>query len=120
MKDRPDLDYANSEKRDPEWTDLIVEMFNDADVELRTRVVKDLHENFAESIDCPKGSYILSIDKAKDLLQDMKSRLRDIVRRYNASGNGSDMRICEYDSDDERLIEENEDTYGRFNQEREP
>ncbi len=68
MKDRPDLDYANSEKRDPEWTDLIVEMFNDADVELRTRVVKDLHENFVESIDCPKGSYILSIDKTKDLL----------------------------------------------------
>ena len=66
----------------------------------------------------PKGKYELTAQKCKDLIQDMKNRLREMIDRYNTSGNGSDMLIHDYDSDDECGIIDNESTYGRFNKKR--
>ncbi len=114
-KDRTELDYSNSEKAAVEWYDLLVELFNDAGYEVQTVVVSNLHDEFEVSIDCPKGAYELTPTKCKELLQDFKTKLRDMIKRYNASGNGSDMMVCDYDSDDARVVEENEETYGRFN-----
>ena len=118
-KDGKDIDYSNSEKRDAEWYELIVEMFNDPDVVLHTSIVKDLHQDYSQVIECPKGSYKLTVEKAKEVLQDMKTRLRDIIKRYNSSGNGSDMVIYEEDSDaDDRIVVNDDTTYGRFNKDK--
>ena len=88
-----ETDGKNSEERFIPWFELLVELFNDPMVEAKTEVVKDLHSDFSKVIDCPKGLYHLTEDKAEDLMQDMKTRMRDIVGRYNPSGNGSDMSL---------------------------
>ena len=60
------------------------------------------------------------------MIMNMKPKIREIIRRYNASGNGSDIRIDEVDIDGDELEEDmceggvndmREDNYGRFNQE---
>jgi hypothetical protein len=48
-------------------------------------------------------------------MQDMKPKVREIIRRYNASGNKSDMHRTDFDSDDDHDVMMNEATYGRFN-----
>ncbi|EJK77522.1 hypothetical protein THAOC_00644, partial [Thalassiosira oceanica] len=61
-------------------------------------------------INCPKGEYQLTVDKAKDFLQDQKHKIRPIVNNYNASGNGSDMLVMDdIDSDCEELHNFNDD-----------
>ena len=57
-------------------------------------------------IDYPKGSYCLTEEKAKKLINTMKHQLRVIIDRYSQSGNGSDMRVVEdVDSDIEEIKE---------------
>lgn len=116
--DRIATDYRNSVERESDWMDLIVEAFNDPDVEATTTIIANLHPKFREHIDCPKGAYTLDRKKAAKMMMDRRGHLRDIVRRYNKSGNGSDMALFDEDSEGEDEIVENEDTYGRFNKER--
>jgi hypothetical protein len=121
VKDREALDYANSDKRELDWKELIVEMFNDEELDVQTQSLPNLHDDFVNPIVCKKLAYTLTNDKAKDMIQYYKPKLRDIIRRYNASGNGSDMRIDDHDID----MEEREDSMcvavldksGRFNRE---
>ena len=123
VKDRHELDCSNSDKREVHWTEIMVEMFNDEDMDVATQSYKHLHDDFHSPIECMKGSYTLTIDKAKELIMSMKHKLREIIRRYNASGNGSDMRIDNVDIDGDELEamreggvnEMSEDNYGRFN-----
>lgn len=97
---RGELSRRNSNEREPEWYELLVALFNDPDQEARTDVLSTLHSKFADAIDCPKGNYDLTDEKAKKLIDTMKHHLRVIIERYNTSGNGSDMRIVtDVDSD---------------------
>ncbi|EJK57129.1 hypothetical protein THAOC_22862 [Thalassiosira oceanica] len=98
------LSRRGCDDRLPGWEELLVERFNDAEVQARTTVKPHLHAEFAVAINCPKGEYQLTVDKAKDFLQDQKHKIRPIVNNYNASGNGSDMMVMEdIDSDSEEL-----------------
>ena len=90
----------------------------DSDVEAKTSIIAHLHPKFREHIHCPKGAYTLDRKKAHKMVMDRKGHLRDIVRRYNMSGNGSDMALFDEDTDAEDDIVENEDTYSRFNVDR--
>ncbi|EJK74100.1 hypothetical protein THAOC_04246 [Thalassiosira oceanica] len=104
------LSRRGCDDRLPGWEELLVERFNDAEVQARTTVKPHLHAEFAVAINCPKGEYQLTVDKAKDFLQDQKHKIRPIVNNYNASGNGSDMMVMEdIDSDSEELHNFNDD-----------
>ena len=99
VKDREALDYANSDKRELDWKELIVEVFNDEEHDVQTQSLPHLHDDFVNPIVCKKLAYDLTVDKAKEMIMFMKPKLREIIRRYNASGNGSDMRIEEHDNE---------------------
>ena len=108
----------NSEKRESGCWDLMVKMFNDAKVLLQPSIVKDLHDNYQQPIECSKGADELTVGRCKDLMQDMKARLRELMKRYNIIGNSSDMVVFDHDSDGECEVEENECTCRRYNGER--
>ena len=55
------------------------------------------------------------IEKCKDLLQDMKTRLQELISRYNDSGNGSDMVMFDYDMHGGHDVEEKECIYRWYN-----
>ncbi|KAL7536665.1 hypothetical protein ACHAWF_005529 [Thalassiosira exigua] len=114
-KDRIGIDYQNSEERELDWKDFICEDFKDSDVEACTESLPNLHDKFRRTINCPKGAYELTREKCAELIQDAKGKLRDIIRRYNLSGNGSDIATFDDDTDDEDEVLEEEATYGRFN-----
>ena len=42
----------------------------------------------------------VTLVKCKDIIQDIKSRMREMIRRYEASGNGSDMATFDEDGED--------------------
>ena len=84
----------------------MVILFNDLLVEAKTNILPTPHSRFSDAIDCPKGNYDLTEEKAKKLIHTMKHQLRVIIDRYNQSGNGSDMRVVEdVDSDIEEIEE---------------
>ena len=51
------LDYRNSDERDPDLIDLVLQVYNDPDVAIETPSVSSLHSKFRERINCPKGGY---------------------------------------------------------------
>jgi hypothetical protein len=77
---------------------MITELFNDREHIVSTQFYKNSHDDFALPIECARGDYLLTIKKAKRLMQDMKPRPMEIIRRYYASGNGYDMRRTDDDS----------------------
>jgi hypothetical protein len=93
---------------------MFVELFNDKEHIVTTMPLKSLHDDFVHPIGCPAREYVLSVEKAKGIMQLMKAKLRTIVGRYNSSGNGSDM-VIPNSADENYSVERNEDTYGRFN-----
>ena len=115
VKDREALDSSQSDERELDWKEMITELFNDREHIVSTQSYKNLHNDFTLPIECARGDYLLTVEKAKRLMQDMKPKLREIIRRYNASGNGSDMCRTDDDSDDEWDVTMNEATYARFN-----
>ena len=101
--DKQGVDYRNSDERAVDWVDLMLEKFNGSDI-LATDIVPDLHEKFREEISCPKGQYQLTREKCTLMLQEGKGKLRGIIRRYNLSGNGSDMATFDEDTDGEEEV----------------
>ena len=94
-------------------------MFNDAAVKQQIDALPNLHDKFRVRIDCPKTGYELTRDKCDAMIAHHKTKLRGLIRRYNVSGNGSDMAKFDEDTDnEEEEIIEDEDTYGRFNEAR--
>jgi hypothetical protein len=71
-KSHEDVDYQNSNKAPPDWTELMCVEFNESETEYLTPALPELHEKFAQPILCKRSGYILSPDKAKDLAQDRK------------------------------------------------
>ena len=120
-KDRIGVEYTGTDEAPPDWRELMVELFNDPMVEAKTIPHPTLHEHYHEEINCPKGEYTLTLDRCDKLLTDQKGKLRDIIHRYNMSGNGSDMAVYEGDTDEEdgaaERSTESEATFGRFNAE---
>ena len=92
-----ELDGRNSEQKETDFYDLIVEKFNNDEHLTRTEVLPNLHDDFAEEVLVSKSDYTLTRKKAKGLIAQMKPKLLDICQRYEASGNGSNMM----DSDNE-------------------
>jgi hypothetical protein len=114
-KTREEIDGANSDKLPADWSELICELFNDSEYEAKTRPIPNLHSKFRDEIDCPKGEFDLNPETAKALMSGQKKKLRDMIQKYNASGNGSDMASHPEDVEGDGGKLESEGTYGRFN-----
>ena len=112
---REDQDYRNSDERELDWRDLMSDAFNDEFVDAETPAVPNLHTKFRLSIECPRSNYQMTREKAKSLISDQRTSLRQMIGNYNKSGNGSDMALFDEDTDCEEEVEENEESYGRFN-----
>ena len=112
------LDYRNSDERELDWIDLMLEVYNDPEVVVETPSVYRLHSKFRERIKCSKGGYEITREKCKAMIRDHKAKLREMIRKYHLSGNGSDMANFEDDTDNEEEVLECEETYGKFNAER--
>ena len=108
------MEYQNSEKRQPSWTELLCERFNDDSVGVLTKKLPNLHDKFNDHIVCAR-KYDLTPDKCKEVMASMKKKVVKIIRKYNLSGNGSDMAEHDYDEDGVGGAEDTQLTYGRFN-----
>jgi hypothetical protein len=76
--------------------------FNERETEYWTPAIPKLHEKFVQPILCKRSGDVLTPDKAKDLVQDHKTLLHEMMNNYNKSGNGSDTAV--FDGDWEDLI----------------
>ena len=109
-----ELDGRNSEQKEADFYDLIVEMFNDSELVTRTEVLPNLHDDFAMELPICKGDYTLTRKKAKNLIAQMKPKLLDICQRYEASGNGSNMQESDCESSDSAALKKNGDDRAAF------
>ena len=115
FKDKDGVDYRNTEMAQKDWKELLSIEFNESEVEYETKAVPNLHDKFRQPIKCDNDGFVMTPDKCKTIVQDMRTKLRDIIRRYNLSGNGSEMAKHDGDDDGDGGIEETEESYGRFN-----
>ena len=113
--DKMGVDYQNSEKRQPSWMELLSERFNDDSVEVLTKKLPNLHDKFNDHIVCDRKYDELTPDKCKEVMASMKKKVVEIIRKYNLSGNGSDMAKHDFDEEGVGGAEETQQTYGRFN-----
>jgi hypothetical protein len=122
-----ELDARNTAAAVPDFHDLAVTKFNDAAWVPETTPNPDLHFHsyFTEAIKCEKReSYSLTREKSKQLVLDMKHKVNEICKCYEASGNGAgqmDSDVEEGDDDNEEAGgegRENEFSFGRYNAEK--
>lgn len=102
-KNRASVDYQKSDKAPCDWKELLCDMFNDEDEVYETKPFPDLHDKFRNSITLDKGSIELTPDKCKTIMADYKKKVLETVRKYNLSGNGSDMAVFEDDAQGKSL-----------------
>ena len=81
---RVELDSQNSEKALPGWRALACKRFNNSAKKYQMKVVPDLHEMLRQLqlIDCSKGAYEMTPDKAQDLVQDQKTKIREMYAAF--------------------------------------
>ncbi|KAL3793247.1 hypothetical protein HJC23_000789 [Cyclotella cryptica] len=113
--DRTTLDYQNSDQREQSWAELLCDIFNDDETEIVTKALPNLHDKFKDPIVCARKCDPLTPDRCKDIMSSMKKKVVDIIRKYNMSGNGSDMAKFYEDDEDIGGAEDTRETYGRFN-----
>ena len=89
---RHELDGRKSTAAEPNFYDRVSEAFNDASYVPSTRIIPDLHYEFATSVPLPLTDYSMTPDRAKALLASMKPKIAKIVSNYEQSGNGDGMR----------------------------
>ena len=110
------VDYQGTDMAPADWKELMSVEFNESDVEYKTKALPNLHDRFAHEIECKRDDkFKMTPDKCKSIIQEMKTKLRKIIDRYNQSGNGSEMASFDDDSDveDNVNIEESEHNYIR-------
>jgi hypothetical protein len=103
---RHQLDGRNSDNVPPDFYDVVTGQFNDPSFAPYSRVLPDLHEDFAVAICLPlPDDYRMSPDRAKNIIATMKPKILKISANYELSGNGDGMRGDQ---------EEDDDASGRF------
>ena len=79
---RNELDSRNSVVRVVDFYDKVTEIFNNENVSAVTTVLHDLHEDFAQPIDCPILDYKMSR---------IRPKLAKMIHNYELSGSGAGM-----------------------------
>lgn len=89
---RQQLDGRNSQAREPDFYDVVCEIFNDPLIEFDSRVIPDWHEKYAESFKIKLSDFRLTRDKAKEMIAHQRVRIVKICSNWEASGNGEGQR----------------------------
>ena len=100
---RYEFDGRNSNTSEPDFYDRFTEEFNNQSFVPMSRVLPDLHYQFAVSTKLPLTDYLMTPDKAKALITSMKPRIARIVADYEQSGNGDGMRRSDNDDNDDDI-----------------
>ena len=97
---RFELDGRNSDNVPADFYDVVVEQFNNAAFVPYSRVLPDLHEDYAVSFPLPfPNDYRMSPDRAKSLIAGIKPRIAKLKANYEQSGNGDGMKGNQEDDD---------------------
>ena len=86
------MDGRNSDNIPKDFYDVVVEQFNNAAFTPCSRLLPDLHNNFAAVFALPFDEYVMTPARAKHLIASMKPRIAKIKGNYELSGNGDGMR----------------------------
>ena len=89
---RCELNGRKSMTAEPDFYDPVSEAFNDASYVPWSRLIPDLHYEFATSVALPLTDYAMTPARAKALIASMKPKIAKIVGNYEQSGNGDRMR----------------------------
>lgn len=114
-------DARNSVNRESTFFEAISDKCNNQSWVPKTEALPNLHDDFAESFECPKSSFTFTPKNSKLLLQRMKNSLNTIIERYEQSGNGSNMLASDDDDSENEEGRTRKDigrAWGRFNKER--
>lgn len=63
---RQELDTRDSEVQSPDFYKVVVKEFNNPNVEIRSRVLPELHNDYIELFDLSLTNFPLTKDRAKD------------------------------------------------------
>jgi hypothetical protein len=88
---RAELDSRNSTTAGARRNDFFEEItkeFNNENFVPMSRILPDLHFEFAESVELPLSEYRMSPEKAKAIISSMRPQIMKIIQRYELSGNG--------------------------------
>jgi hypothetical protein len=99
--ERDGLDACNAPNRPPTWNQLIANLFKDPNFTGVTEVFPELHSDFAQEIsinrsDCPGD---ITPEQVDFWVTDRKSKLLNVQRRHQLSGNGEGSRRRDIDSE---------------------
>jgi hypothetical protein len=99
---RTELDSRNSvaRSRRDDFFEQVSKEFNNAEFVPMSRIIPDLHEEFAEGVLLPLSEYRMSPDKARAIISAMRPRIMKIMQKYLMSGNGDGQRNGDDDDDD--------------------
>ena len=103
---RQELDGRNSDNVPKDFYDVVAEQFNNTAFTPYSRLLPDLHDDFAARFTLPFDDYVMTPARAKHLIASMKPRIAKIKGNYELSGSGDGMRG-----------EETEDNAGNFDME---
>ena len=107
VMNRRQLDGRNSDNVPADFYNVVTQQFNDPSFAPYSRVLPDLHEDFACPIYLPfPDDYRMSPDRAKNIIATMRPKIVKISANYELSGNGDGMRGNQDQEDD--------DASGRF------
>ena len=100
---RTELDSRNSvaRSRRDDFFEQVSKEFNNADFVPMSRIIPDLHEEFAEGVLLPLSEYRMSPDKGRAIISAMRPRIMKIMQKYLLSGNGDGQRNGDGDDDDD-------------------
>jgi hypothetical protein len=86
------MDGRNSDIVQEDFYDHVTKEFNNSNFVPLSRILPDLHDDFAESMELPlSDDYSMTPDRAKALIASMKPRIAKMVTNYEQSGNGDGM-----------------------------
>ena len=85
---RTELDSRQSIMKLVDFYDLVVHVFNDPTFEPQTQALPDLHPDFYVSRTLKLSDFVMTRDKAKDLLVTTRPLMMKMINNYELSGAG--------------------------------
>ena len=121
---RSELDSRNSTERDPTFTEKISDQFNDDSWKPFTTAYPTLHSDFVAPILCERIGYVMTPEKAKEIVNHIRPMLKKMIVNYEESGQGCmskhddtadwgnfDIELCDGNDDRSRFLLHQQQTY---------
>ena len=85
---RSELDSRNSTERDPTFNETISDKFNDDEWKPFTTAYPSLHSDFVIPILCERVEFLMTPEKAKEIIGHIRPMLKKMIVNYEESGMG--------------------------------